>query len=142
MNLSYIDNDGTKKRPIMIHRAILGSFERFIGILTEHYQGAFPVWLSPIQIKIIPIADRHADYGDKLNQVLLDNNVRSEVDNRSETMQAKIRDAEMQKIPYMLIVGDKERVQKKVSVRSLADGDEGVFILEDFITRVRKEISG
>lgn len=141
MKLSYIDSHGTKKRPIMIHRAILGSFERFIGILTEHFQGAFPVWLSPIQVKIIPIADRHSDYGDQLNQVLLDNNFRSEVDNRSETMQAKIRDAEMQKIPYMLIVGDKERVQKKVSVRSLATGDEGVFILEEFITKVQKEIT-
>lgn len=139
---TYIDAKGQKSTPIMIHRAILGSFERFIAILIEHYGGAFPLWLSPIQILIIPINERNATFALSIKDSLLKENLRAQTDTRSETMQARIRDAEMQKIPYMLIVGDKERAQKKVSVRSLATGDEGTFILEEFITRLQKEITG
>ncbi len=117
-DLKYIDEKGEQKRPVMIHRAIFGSFERFIGILTEHFQGAFPLWLAPIQVQIIPISDKHNEYAQKLLEQLIDSEIRAEVDNRAETMQAKIRDAQLQKIPYMLIVGDKEAQNNTVSIRT------------------------
>ena len=130
MQLSYIDKGGAKKRPIMIHRAILGSFERFIGILTEHFQGAFPAWLSPIQVKVIPIAERHVDYANLLVKTLTEETIRADIDDRNETMGSKLRDAQIQKIPYMLIIGDKEKVQKSVSLRSREKGDEGVTTIK------------
>jgi threonyl-tRNA synthetase len=136
---SYTDSNGKKRTPIMIHRAILGSFERFLGILIEHYAGSFPVWLSPTQATLIPIAQRHVNYANELSRELSKNGIRVEVDDRSETMQARIRDAQVQKIPYMLIVGDKEQVQKKISVRSLKKGDEGSARANQFIERIRKE---
>jgi threonyl-tRNA synthetase len=138
--LKYTDREGRQKTPVVIHRVIYGSFERFIGILIEHYAGAFPVWLSPIQAVVIPIAERHANYAGDVKNTLIDSGVRVQVDSRAETMQAKIRDAQLQKIPYMLVVGDKEQVQDKVAVRSRDKGDEGTIALADFVTRINAEI--
>jgi len=116
-NLEYTDKDGSKKLCAVIHRAPLGSHERFIGFLIEHFGGAFPVWLSPVQVQIIPISDKHCDYAVKLQNMFVERSLRAEVDDRSETMQAKIRDAQLQKTPYMLIVGDREVQNNEVSVR-------------------------
>ncbi|OGY26372.1 MAG: threonine--tRNA ligase [Candidatus Woykebacteria bacterium RBG_16_44_10] len=138
---TYTDEKGKKATPIMIHKAILGSFERFVAILIEHYGGALPTWLSPVQATVIPITERSTDYATIIRNTLLQNNFRSEIDNRAETMQARIRDAQLQKIPYMIIVGDKEKVQKKVSVRSLKSGDEGTLSLDEFIVRLNKEVA-
>jgi threonyl-tRNA synthetase len=140
-NLKYIDKKGNKRTPIVIHRVVYGSFERFIGILIEHYAGAFPTWLSPVQVKIIPIADRHADYAAELGNQLSNVGIRFEIDSQSETMQAKIREAQVQKIPYMLIVGDKEKVQKEVSIRSREKGDEGTTSIDNFVGRLKQEIN-
>ena len=139
-NLSYIDKDGNKKTPIMIHRAILGSFERFIGILTEHVAGAFPVWLAPVQIKILPIADKHKDYSEKLFNKFEEVGLRVELDEREEKIGYKIREAQLQKIPYMLIIGDKEVEAEAVGVRSRKDGDIGQMSVEDFIVKIQDEI--
>lgn len=138
--LEYIDKDGTKKRPVMIHRAIFGSFERFIAILTEHFQGAFPVWLSPIQVQIIPIAERHLDYAQKVLEQLKSANIRVEIDGRAETMQAKIRDAQIQKIPYMLIIGDREVEGEKVAVRTREEKDLGALTVEAFSGQISTDI--
>ena len=138
--LKYIDNDGGSKTPVVIHRVIYGSFERFIGILIEHYNGAFPIWLSPVQAMIIPIAERHTSYAEDLKGKLIEAGARAEVDSRSETMQAKIRDAQVKKIPYMLVVGDREQVQNKVAVRSRDKGDEGSIATSDFINRLKREV--
>ncbi|MDP2720399.1 MAG: threonine--tRNA ligase [bacterium] len=138
-NAVYIDEGGRRATPIMIHRAILGSFERFLAIILEHYAGALPFWLSPVQAVVIPIAERHAEYAESIQKMLTKANFYIEVDNRSETMQAKIRDAQLQKIPYMLIVGDKEKVQRQVAVRSWQNGDEGVVSLAELLARFEKE---
>ncbi len=141
--LSYIDNEGKEKKPVMIHRAIFGSFERFIGILTEHYQGAFPVWLSPIQIIILPIADRHSEYAEKILNKLKEENIRTELDTRQETLQAKIRDATLQKVPYMGIIGDKEvqnSDEEVISVRTREGKDLGQISLSEFIKKLKTEI--
>ncbi|HSX40069.1 MAG TPA: threonine--tRNA ligase [Candidatus Saccharimonadales bacterium] len=139
-DLKYVDSDGSQKRPVMIHRAIFGSFERFIAILTEQYQGAFPVWLAPVQVMILPIADRHAQAAQKIAEKLRDENIRVEVDNRSETLQAKIRDATLQKVPYMGIIGDKEAGNDKLSVRTRVGKDLGSLGLSDFLHQVKEEI--
>lgn len=139
-DLKYIDEKGETKRPVMIHRAILGSFERFIGILTEHLQGAFPTWLAPVQAVIIPIADRHQDYGKKVLEQLKEAGVRAEMDDRSEKMQSKIRDAQMQKVPYMLIIGDREQEAGQVAVRTRDNEDKGVLPLEKFISQIKAAI--
>lgn len=138
--LEYIDGKGSKLRPVMIHRAIFGSFERFIAILTEHFQGSFPVWLSPIQVQIIPITDQHQKYGQIVLKQLKDSNIRTELDSRQETMQAKIRDAQTQKIPYMVIIGDREEKEGTVAVRTRVGQDLGATRIEDFIAQVREEI--
>ncbi|MDP3988274.1 MAG: threonine--tRNA ligase, partial [Candidatus Levybacteria bacterium] len=124
-DLKYIDEKGEYQKPVMIHRAIFGSFERFIAILTEHFQGAFPLWLSPVQFEILPIADRHLENAKKINEQLKDDGIRSEVDQRSETLQAKIRDATLQKVPYMGIIGDKEAENQTISVRTRKGEDLG-----------------
>jgi threonyl-tRNA synthetase len=116
-DLSYIDSDGTKKHPIMIHRAIVGSPERFIMILLEHFKGALPVWLSPVQVNIIPISENHLEYSDKVKQQLNQNGFRAKIDSRQDTMQSKIRDAQLHKVPYMFILGDKEIENNTVSLR-------------------------
>lgn len=139
-DLKYIDENGEQKQPVMIHRAILGSFERFIGILTEHYQGAFPLWLSPVQVVIVPVTDRNNDQAQKIAQTLKDEKIRVEVDNRSETMQSRIRDAEMQKTPYILVMGDKEAEKGTVAVRTR--GAEGIQDqkIEEFLTQIKGSI--
>ncbi|MBI2036135.1 threonine--tRNA ligase [Candidatus Microgenomates bacterium] len=140
--LEYIDQNGNSQRPVMIHRAIFGSFERFIAILTEHFQGAFPLWLSPVQVMVIPIADRHTNHAQSVYHELITYNVRATVDDRSETMQAKIRDATLQKVPYMVIIGDKEMADtdKKISVRTRGGKDLGQIELLQFIKQLKDEI--
>ncbi|MBI2032625.1 MAG: threonine--tRNA ligase [Candidatus Levybacteria bacterium] len=139
-DLKYVDKDGKEKKPVVIHRAILGSFERFIGILTEHYQGAFPLWLSPIQSIILPIADRHLEAALKVSEELKKRGVRVSVDDRSETLQAKIRDATLQKIPYICIIGDKEIESNSISVRTRDGKDLGVMGLSQFLEKVTEQI--
>ena len=114
----YISTEGKEIKPIMIHRALLGSVERFFGVLVEHYAGSFPMWLAPVQIMIIPIADRHIDYCNKISDVLKEKDFRSVVNDSSERMNAKIREAQMQKIPYMIVIGDSEISQNKLSIRT------------------------
>ena len=138
--LSYIDSDGEKKTPIMIHRALFGSFERFIGIITEHFAGAFPTWLAPVQVRILPIADSHKEYSEKLKEELEENGIRVELDDRQEKIGYKIREAQMQKIPYMLVIGDKEVEANAVGVRSRKDGDIGQMPIDEFIQKIKKEI--
>ena len=134
--LEYIGEDGLAHRPVMIHRAVTGSTERFLALLIEHFAGAFPVWLSPVQAMIIPIADRHHEYADKVLNMLKAVGIRTEVDGRGERMNAKIRDAQMQKIPYMLVVGDKEAASEAASVRLRTNIDLKAMPLTQFIERV------
>lgn len=139
--LKYADKDGRQKTPIVIHRVIYGSLERFIGILVEHYAGAFPVWLSPVQAVIIPITDRHIKYGQKVADKLKDEDIRVELDDRSETTSAKIRDAEIQRIPYMLVVGDKEVKAKKVNIRTRGEKVLGSMTLAKFLKLIKEDIA-
>ena len=139
--LYYIDEDGERKTPIMIHRAIFGSFDRFIGIITEHFAGAFPMWLSPVQIKILPIStEKHAEYANKLAEKLDELGFRVEVDDRNEKIGYKIREAQVQKVPHMLVIGDKEIEEGTVGVRNRKDGDLGAMKLEDFIAKAKEEV--
>lgn len=139
-DLTYIDADGQAKRPVAIHRAIFGSFERFVGILTEHYAGAFPTWLSPVQAAVLPITDSFNEYGKSVVNALLTENVRVELDDRNEKIGYKIRESETKKVPYMLIVGQKEKDSGTVSVRKHQEGNKGAVSLEEFISSIRKEI--
>ena len=140
-DLSYIGEDGQPHRPYMIHRALLGSLERFFGVLIEHYAGAFPVWLSPVQAVLIPIADRHLDYANEVVKKLKAKGMRAVVDSRSERMNAKIRDAQNQKIPYMLVVGDKEMESNQVALRLRNGENPGPIDLDAFIERALAEIA-
>ena len=139
-DLHYTGADGEKHRPIMIHRVAFGSIERFIGILIEHFAGAFPIWLAPVQVKVIPISDKHLDYGNKVLDALKEAGIRAEIDTRAEKMGYKIREAQLHKIPYMLVVGGKEEENQAVSVRSRFKGDEGQMSLDEFLSAVKKEI--
>ncbi len=139
-NLSYIDKDGNKKTPIMVHRALFGSFDRFIGIITEHYAGAFPTWLAPVQVKILPISVHHHDYAKEINEKFLEAGLKVELDLREEKIGYKIREAQLQKIPYMIILGDKEKEANAVGVRSRKDGDIGQMSIDEFIAKIKKEI--
>ena len=127
-------------RPYMVHRALLGSMERFMGVLIEHYAGAFPVWLAPVQAVMIPIADRHVEYANQVAGKLKDTGLRVEVDARGERMNAKIRDAQNQKIPYMLVVGDKEMESGQVALRLRNGENPGPMSLEEFLARAKKDI--
>ena len=138
--LEYTGADGEKHRPIMIHRVAFGSIERFIGILIEHFAGAFPTWLAPVQVKVLPISDKYADYAKKVYEELQAAGIRVEMDTRSEKIGYKIREAQGQKIPYMLIAGAKEEEEGTVSVRSRFKGDEGSRTLEAFISDIKEEI--
>lgn len=138
--LEYVGADGEKHRPIMIHRVAFGSIERFIGILIEHFAGAFPTWLAPVQVKVLPISDKYMEYGKKVLEELNEVGIRAEIDQRAEKIGYKIREAQMQKIPYMLVVGAKEEESGVVSVRSRFAGDEGQKSLADFIAAVKEEI--
>ena len=139
-NLEYTGADGEKHRPIMIHRVIFGSIERFIGILIEHFAGAFPTWLAPVQVKVLPISDKYMDYAQKVLDELNNSGVRAEIDTRAEKIGYKIREAQMKKIPYMLVVGAKEEEDGLVSVRSRFEGDEGQKSLTDFLAAIKMEI--
>lgn len=139
-DLSYIGPDGEKHRPVMVHRTIYGSVERFIGILIEQYAGAFPTWLAPVQVKLMNITDSQYDYLKKVEETLKENNIRAEIDTRNEKIGYKIREAQLQKVPYMLILGDKEVEAGKVAVRSRKDGDLGAISLEEFIEKINNEI--
>ena len=139
-NLEYVAEDGTRKQPLMVHRALYGSIERFFGVLIEHYAGAFPVWLSPVQVAVIPIAERHVEYANKVAAGLRAGGVRVEVDARNEKMNAKIREHAMQKVPFMLVVGDKEAEAGKVNVRTRGKEKTEDMGAEEFGERVRKLI--
>ena len=140
-DLYYIDENGEKKTPIMIHRAIFGSFDRFIGIIPEHFAGALPTWLAPVQLKVLPIStEKHADYARKLVDELTDKGFRIEIDDRNEKIGYKIREAQLQKVPYMLVVGDKEIENNQVGVRSRKDGDIGAMSLSDFEEKLDREV--
>ncbi len=137
--LEYIGSDGEKHRPIVIHRVIFGSIERFIGILIEHFAGKFPVWLSPVQVKVLPISENFIEYGNEVISKLRKAGIRCEIDNRNEKISYKIREARNERIPYMIVVGEKEKTNSNISLRSRENGDEGNVSLEEFITRVQKE---
>ncbi len=138
--LSYVDKDGSEKRPIMLHRAIIGSTERFLMIIIEHFGGNFPTWLSPTQVKVIPITDRNANFASDILLVLREEGIRAEIDSRNETLPAKIRNAQLEKIPYMLIIGDQEVKAKKVKIRDRNAIDHGLVKIGEFVKRVQKEI--
>ena len=140
-DLTYVDENGNQKRPVMIHRVLLGSIERFIGTLLEHYGGALPAWLAPVQAVIIPVSDKFNDYAEKIKNTLLQKTIRSQVNIKNETLGKKIRQAQMEKVPYMLIVGEKEKKNGKVALRSRAQGDEGTIDLDKLVERVRKEVN-
>jgi len=139
-NLVYIDKDGSKKETIVIHRSSIGAIERVMAFLVEKYAGAFPLWLSPVQIAVLPISEKHSAYAEKIGGQLKEKNIRAEVNNENETIGKKIREAEMQKIPYMLIVGDKEMNAKSVAVRNRKTGDLGMMKIDEFIEKINKEM--
>ena len=139
-DLSYIGQDGDEHRPVMIHRAIYGSIERFIGILIEHFAGAFPTWMAPVQVEIIPVSDDQIDYALKVKEAIKEENIRVEVDSRSEQVGYKIRDAQVKQVPYMLIVGGREEENGTVSVRDRREGDLGTSKLSEFKSKILKEI--
>jgi threonyl-tRNA synthetase len=130
-----VGEDGERHQPVMVHRALFGSVERFFGVLIEHYAGAFPLWLAPVQVALVPIAERHNAYGEQVMEQLKAAGLRVELDNRNEKMNAKIRDLTMQKIPYILVFGDKEQAAGAVSVRVRGKGDQGSTPLAEFIAR-------
>lgn len=139
-DLTYVAPDGTRQRPYMIHRALLGSIERFFGVLLEHYAGAFPVWLAPVQARILPILESHHEYANQIAEKLRLHDVYVEVDTRNEKIGYKIREAQMDKVPYMLVIGDKEMESGTVSVRSRKDGDIGSMPVDEFVSRIVEEI--
>jgi threonyl-tRNA synthetase len=139
-DLTYVGADGEKHRPVMIHRVVFGSIERFIAILTEHFAGAFPAWLAPTQVKILSIVEKHHPYVLELQEILDEKGIRVEVDLRNEKIGYKIREAQMQKVPYMLVIGDKEMENRTVAVRSRKDGDLGSIPIEEFAGKILEEI--
>jgi len=139
-DLTYVGEDGLKHRPVMIHRVVYGSLERFIGILIEHFAGAFPIWLAPVQVKILPISERHADYAHELAQIMRDKDIRVEVDDRNEKIGYKIREGQLEKVPYMLVVGDKEVEARTVAIRKRGQGDIGSTPFDSFISTTLAEI--
>lgn len=138
--LEYIGSDGEKHRPIVIHRVIFGSIERFIGILIEHFAGKFPTWLAPVQVKILPISDRFNDYSQAVKKKLNENGIRVELDDRSEKIGYKIREARNERVPYIVVIGEKEENNKNISLRSRKNGDEGAVDIEDLIARINEEV--
>jgi len=141
-DLTYVGEDGEKHRPVMLHRVVYGSIERFIGILIENYAGAFPTWLAPVQVKILPITDKHMDYAFKLKQKMFDLGIRAEVDDRNEKTGYKIREAQVKKIPYALVVGDKEVESGEVNVRRYGVKESGSMAADAFIDALQTEIAG
>ncbi|MFA5500848.1 MAG: threonine--tRNA ligase, partial [Candidatus Omnitrophota bacterium] len=139
-DLKYVGQDGKEYRPIMLHRVILGSLERFMGALIEHFAGALPLWLSPVQCMIIPVSDKVSGYAENIKRTLLGIDMRVEIDFRNERLQKKIRDAEVAKTPYMLVIGEKEESIGMISVRSKTQGDMGRMKLSEFVEKVKEEI--
>jgi len=139
-DLGYTAADNEEHRPVMIHRALLGSFERFIGILIEHYAGELPLWLAPVQVLVLPIADRHLDYAHSIAEELRDSEIRADVDERTESVGRKIRDAELRKVPIMLVVGDSEQQAQTVSVRRHREGDAGRVEIPQLVEDLRTQI--
>ena len=139
-DLNYIGSDGEKHRPIVIHRVVFGSIERFIGILIEHYAGKFPTWLSPVQVKVLPISDQFNDYAKGVLSTLTANNIRADLDERAEKIGYKIREARNERVPYIIVVGEKEQTSKSIALRSREKGDEGSYSLNEFISRIKEEI--
>jgi threonyl-tRNA synthetase len=139
-DLKYVGADNAEHRPVVIHRAIFGSFERFIALIIEHYAGAFPLWLAPVQTIVLPLADRHVTYAQSVRQRLAEAGLRVQVDERQEKIGYKIREAQLQKVPYMLVVGDKEAADGSVAVRSRSGGDLGSSPLEAFVAVAQKEV--
>jgi threonyl-tRNA synthetase len=137
----YTDSDGAAKTPVVLHRVIYGSLERFIGILIEHFEGAFPLWIAPIQAHVIPIADRHFDYATSVRDALLAQGLRCEIDDSNNRMNAKIRNAQLQKIPFMLVVGDQEVEQRTVAVRRLAGKGTAVMNIQSLIELMLMEVN-
>ncbi len=138
--LDYIGSDGEKHRPIVIHRVIFGSIERFMGILIEHFAGKFPTWLAPVHVKVLPISNKFNDYSEKIKKQLSDAEIRVEVDYRDEKIGYKIREARNERVPYIIVVGEKEEEQNKISLRSRKDGDEGILELEELMRRINDEV--
>ena len=139
-DLEYVGEDGQKHRPVMIHRVVLGSIERFIGVITEHFAGAFPTWLAPVQVKVLPLTDRTAQICDNIASELDELGLRVEVDHRNEKLGYKIREAQLQRIPYMLVVGDRDVENGVVSVRSRKGGDLGAMTLDAFKEKILEEV--
>ncbi|MBU7007126.1 threonyl-tRNA synthetase [Peptococcaceae bacterium DYL19] len=139
-DLTYVGEDGQKHRPVMIHRVVFGSIERFIGILIEHFAGAFPTWLAPVQVKVLTVTDRGRDFAGEILKTLDENGIRGEVDGRNEKIGYKIREAQLEKIPYMLVIGDREVDSGAVAVRKRGEGDQGSIALDEFVHTVREEI--
>src|SRR6185295_10301723 len=140
-DLKYIGADNHEHRPVVIHRAIFGSFERFIALLIEHYAGAFPLWMAPVQMIVLPISDRHLAYAASVRDRLSAAGLRAELDERQEKIGYKIREAQLQKVPYMLVVGDREAAENTVSVRERAGGDKGAMSVSDFVAKAEDEIA-
>jgi threonyl-tRNA synthetase len=140
LGCTYIGEDGLEHTPVVLHRAVTGTTERFLGVIIEHFSGAFPAWLAPVQAVVIPIADRHLEYAQKVAATLREKNIRVEVDDRSERMNSKIRDAQNQKVPYMLVVGDKEMEAGQVALRLRNGENPGPVALEDFLKQALNEI--
>jgi threonyl-tRNA synthetase len=138
--LEYVGEDGQKHRPVMIHRVVLGSIERFIGVITEHFAGAFPLWLAPVQVKVLPVTDRAHEYAQSVVSALDAAGFRVEGDYRSEKLGYKIRETQMQKIPYMLVVGDRDMENNTVSIRTRSGEDLGAMNVADFIAKIRTEV--
>ncbi len=138
--LEYVGEDGQKHRPVMLHRVVLGSIERFIGVITEHFAGKFPLWLSPVQAVVLPISEHHHEYAQGVQDVLEEAGFRVECDLRNEKIGYKIREAQLQRTPYMIVVGDKEAAEGTISVRHRADGDLGSMDLPAFIAKLKEEV--
>jgi threonyl-tRNA synthetase len=137
--LEYVGEDGGRHQPLMVHRALLGSVERFFGILIEHYAGAFPVWLAPVQVEVLPVSEKHSDYAKLVTEKLRAAGFRAHLDDRNEKLQAKIRDAQLQKVPYMLVLGGKEAEAGTVAVRHRSKGDLGPRPLDEFLAALKEE---
>jgi len=139
--ITYVGEDGKEHTPIMLHRTLLGSMERFVGTLIEHYSGAFPVWLAPVQVKILPVSEKNLNYCQEILQKLKEEEIRAEIDTRNETLPAKIRDAEVEKIPYMIIAGQKEESTKTINLRQRGERVLGEMDLSRFLNLIKEDIA-
>ena len=140
-NLTYIDKDGKEKEAVVIHRSSIGAFERTMALLIEHYAGAFPTWLAPVQVKIIPVSEKHLKYARKIEREMREKEIRVELADANETLGKRIREGEIQKIPYLLVVGDREESAKSVNVRRYGKGEQGTMNIDEIIKKITKEIS-